>query len=145
VNGEPVRARVIVVGNNTYELSLFTLGERARIDAGELSLSTAAGWLPTTWEEQTARAFRIETGGTLVRAAIDGEPVVLEAPLELECLPGALRLLLPAEEGEAVMHDNPEPTEREQELANTDRQNEEEAARYPSDAQPDAPSEDAEE
>jgi diacylglycerol kinase family enzyme len=143
VNGEPVRARVILVGNNCYELSLFTLGERERIDQGQLFLWTAAGWLPTAWEQQTARTFTIETGGGRVRAAIDGEPVVLETPLELESLPGALRLLLPSAKGDE-MHDNPEATEREQELAQTDRQNEEESQRYPSEGQPDAP-DDAEE
>ena len=31
------------------------------------------------------------------------------------------------------MHDNPEPTETEQELAQTDRQDEEEGMRYPND------------
>jgi len=81
-----------------------------------------------------------------VRAAVDGEPVVFETPLELESVPGALRLLLPAgeEREDDAMHDNPEPTEREQELAQTDRQNEEESQRYPSEGQPDAP-DDAEE
>jgi len=39
------------------------------------------------------------------------------------------------------MHDNPRATEEEQEQAQTDRQDEEESMRYPSDAQPDAPSE----
>lgn len=95
VNDEPVRARVIFVGNNCYELSLFTVGERERLDAGELFLWTAAGPLPFTWEQRTARAFRIDTGGGRVRAAIDGEPVVLGPRIELESLPGALRLLLP--------------------------------------------------
>jgi len=42
------------------------------------------------------------------------------------------------------MHDNPEPTEEEQEQAQTERGNEEESMRYPSDAQPDPP-DDAEE
>lgn len=37
------------------------------------------------------------------------------------------------------MHDNPEPTEEEQEQAQTERGNEEESMRYPSDAQPDPP------
>ena len=37
------------------------------------------------------------------------------------------------------MHDNPEATEREQEQAQTERQNEEESMRYPSEEQPDAP------
>lgn len=95
INDEPVRARVIFVGNNCYELSLFTVGERERLDAGELFLWTAAGLLPSAWEQRTAPSFRIDTGGGRVRAAIDGEPVVLESPVELESLPGALRLVLP--------------------------------------------------
>ena len=35
------------------------------------------------------------------------------------------------------MHDNPEPTETEQELAQTERQQEEEGMRYPSHDDPD--------
>jgi diacylglycerol kinase family enzyme len=143
VNGEPVSVRVIFVGNNRYELSLFTVGERERLDAGELVLWTAAGWLPTAWEERIGRRFELETGGTSVRAAIDGEPVVLETPVTVESQPGALRLRLPADQGGSV-HDNPEATEEEQELAQTERQNEEESQRYPSEGQPDAP-DDAEE
>jgi diacylglycerol kinase family enzyme len=95
IDGEPARARVIFVGNNRYRLSLFTVGEREQLSEGELCLWTAAGWLPSTWEERTGRSFRIETGGARVRAAIDGEPAVVESPLEVESLPGALRLLLP--------------------------------------------------
>lgn len=95
VNDEAVRARIIFVGNNRYELSLFTVGERPQLDAGELSLWTAAGWLPSAWEARTGRSFRIETGGARIRAAIDGEPAVLESAFEVESLPGALRLLVP--------------------------------------------------
>lgn len=95
VNGEAVRARAILVGNNRYELDLFTLGARARLDEGVLDLRAAAGWWPTTWQEQVADRFRIEVPRKTIRAAIDGEPVVLEPPLELESLPGALRVLLP--------------------------------------------------
>jgi diacylglycerol kinase family enzyme len=143
VDGAPVRARAIFVGNNAYELSLFTVGARERLDAGELSLWTAAGWLPTTWEARTGTSFRIDARGTQLRAAIDGEPVVLDTPVEIEILPRALRLLLPAERGDAV-HDNPEASEDEQEQAQTDRYDEEESMRYPSEGQPDAP-DDAEE
>jgi diacylglycerol kinase family enzyme len=56
----------------------------------------AAGWLPTAWEEQVAARFRIEVPSGRVRAAIDGEPVVLDSPLELESVPQALRVLVPA-------------------------------------------------
>ena len=95
VNGEEVAARVLLVGNNCYEVSFFTLGERPRLDEGELHLWAAAGVFPTAWEERVDSRFRIELPGGKVRAAIDGEPVVLEPPLELESLPGALRILLP--------------------------------------------------
>ena len=144
VDGEPVRARVIFVGNNPYELSLFTVGARERLDTGELALWTAAGWLPTTWRERTGAAFRIDVRAHRDRAAIDGEPVVLDMPVEVEIRPGALRLLLPAQRGDAAVHDNPEATEEEQEQTQTDRYDEEESMRYPSEGQPDAPDDDAE-
>jgi diacylglycerol kinase family enzyme len=144
IDGEPVRARVIFVGNNAYELSLFTVGARDRLDAGELTLWTAAGWLPTSWHERTGTQFRIDVSAERVRAAIDGEPVVLDTPVAVEILPRALRLLLPAERGDDTVHDNPEATEDEQEQAQSGRYDEEESMRYPSEGQPDAP-DDAEE
>ncbi len=101
VNGEKVDARVLVVGNNRYELSLFTLGERQRLDEGLLQLWVAAGLLPTAWDERTEPAFRVELPGAHVRAAIDGEPVTLESPFVFESLPGALRLLVPQRAGES--------------------------------------------
>lgn len=95
VNGEAVAARALFVGNNRYELDLFTLGERERLDEGKLFLWIAGGVLPTAWDGRTARKLRIELPGPRVRAAVDGEPAVFEPPLELELLPRALRLLVP--------------------------------------------------
>lgn len=95
VNGEEVMARALFVGNNAYELDLFTLGERARLDEGQLFLWIADGVLPTAWERRTGSAFRIELTDSRVRAAVDGEPTVLEAQLELGLLPGGLRVLVP--------------------------------------------------
>jgi diacylglycerol kinase family enzyme len=46
--------------------------------------------------EWTARSLRVELGRPHVHAAVDGEAVVLEAPLELELRPRALRVLVPA-------------------------------------------------
>ena len=97
VNGDEVAARVLLVGNHRYELSLFTLGERERLDEGELHLWAAAGVLPRAWEERTSPRFRIELPGGTVRAAIDGEPITLDLPLELESAPQALRVLVPRE------------------------------------------------
>jgi diacylglycerol kinase family enzyme len=95
VNGEPLVARVIFVGNNRYELSLFTVGEREQLDEGCLDLWGAEGVLPTAWEERTAEHFTIELETRHVRAAIDGEPAVLETPIELRSESRALRMLLP--------------------------------------------------
>jgi diacylglycerol kinase family enzyme len=61
-----------------------------------LQLRTADGLLPTSWEERVEPRFRIEVPGGHVRAAIDGEPVVLDSPLELESVPQALRVLVPS-------------------------------------------------
>jgi diacylglycerol kinase family enzyme len=96
VNDEELVARVLLIGNNRYDVDLLTLGERERLDAGELQLWAAAGWLPRAWEERIASTFRIELASRAVRAAVDGEPVLLGSPLELESLSAALRLRLPA-------------------------------------------------
>ena len=95
VDGRPLSARVIVVASNHYELQLLSLGERERLDDGLLHLYAARGLLPRTWEERTGERFRIESSARRVRAAIDGEPVTLELPLELRVQPRALRVLVP--------------------------------------------------
>ncbi len=99
VNGEELVARVLLIGNNRYDVSLFTLGERERLDEGVLQLWAAAGVFPTAWEERVETRFSLELPRATVRAAIDGEPVVLESPLEVESLAGALRVLLPVAQG----------------------------------------------
>jgi diacylglycerol kinase family enzyme len=96
VNGEDIDARVLLVGNNRYELDLYTVGARTRLDAGELQLWAASGWLPRAWEERVAPRFELELDTAGLHAAIDGEPVILESPLELESLHRRLRLLRPA-------------------------------------------------
>jgi diacylglycerol kinase family enzyme len=95
VNGDAVAARALFVGNNRYELDLFTLGARAQLDEGKLFLWVAAGVWPTAWEERIDERFTIELPDARIRAAIDGEPVVLDSPLELESQPRELRVLLP--------------------------------------------------
>ena len=95
VDGEPVRARVLLVANNAYELSLFSIGERERLDEGRLYVYAATGVLPRTWDERSGERFELDVPGGKVPAAIDGEPVELETPLELAVEPGALRVQLP--------------------------------------------------
>jgi diacylglycerol kinase family enzyme len=94
VDGRPLAARVIFVGNNAYELDLFNVGERERLDEGLLHLYTLEGWLPRHWNDRKAESFTVETRES-VEAAIDGEPEELESPLRFEVRPRALRVLLP--------------------------------------------------
>jgi hypothetical protein len=96
INGRTVEARVIFVGNNAYELDLFDVGERKQLDEGVLHLYTLEGWLPSAWSDQKGERFTVETQAAKVDAAIDGEPVELESPIEFEIRPRALRVLLPA-------------------------------------------------
>ena len=101
VDGQPVRASVVLVANNEYKLDLFSIGARERVDQGMLSIYAARGLRRLRWTERKAAHVRIETRGSQTRAAVDGEPANLESPLELRVEPGALRLLVPREEREA--------------------------------------------
>jgi diacylglycerol kinase family enzyme len=107
-------ALVVLVANNDYRMtSMADLGERSRLDEGLLHayvieavdrralvamLARAAGGRleeAEGWVEWTGARFRVETRRPRVHAAIDGEPVVLESPLEFELRPRGLRVLVP--------------------------------------------------
>lgn len=96
VDGHPAEARVIFVGNNAYELDVFNVGERERLDEGVLRLYTLEGWLPTAWTDRKGTSFSVEIPDSKIEAASDGEPVELDSPLRFEVRPSALRVLLPA-------------------------------------------------
>jgi diacylglycerol kinase family enzyme len=106
IDGDPVTARIVVVGNNVYRLHPLELGSRPRLDGGILHLGIARGLLPRSWEERRATRFTIEADAPSLDVAIDGEPVRLRPPVELRVEPRALRLLV-AERGEDV-DDGPE-------------------------------------
>ena len=95
IDRQRVHARVVLVSNNRYELDLFSLGERERLDEGSLHCYVAHGWLPRTWEEQSGEHFVVDARAGRMRAAVDGEPEELETPLRFEIQPRALRVLLP--------------------------------------------------
>ena len=95
IDRKRVHARVVLVSNNRYELDLFSLGERERLDEGSLHCYVAHGWLPRTWEEQSGEQFVVDAQAGRMRAAVDGEPEELETPLRFEIQPRALRVLLP--------------------------------------------------
>jgi diacylglycerol kinase family enzyme len=64
------------------------LGLFGRAVAG--SLERAEGW-----GEWVAERFRLEASRDHLHAAVDGEPVILPAPLDFEVRPRGLRVLLP--------------------------------------------------
>jgi hypothetical protein len=85
----------VLVANNDYSLDLLSLGERARIDEGLLHLYIPHGLRRITWDERSCTELELGSPLTRLRAAIDGEPVELETPLQFRIEPGALRLLVP--------------------------------------------------
>lgn len=95
IDGSPVEARLALVANNEYKVELFSLGERERLDEGRLHVYLAPGVRPSEWEERTAERLRIDAERHRLSAAIDGEPVTLETPLEFSIQPRALRVLMP--------------------------------------------------
>jgi diacylglycerol kinase family enzyme len=94
LDGRELAARVVLVANNAYELTVLDLGARTRLDEGRLHAYVAEGWFPSTWEERSGERFTLEQAGEL-RAAVDGEPAHLESPVDLAVEPRALRILLP--------------------------------------------------
>jgi diacylglycerol kinase family enzyme len=117
VDGKPEQrlALVALVASNDYGGgSLAELGARERLDEGLLHAyvieavgrGALLGLLARTalgraeeaegLVEWTCERLEIESGRGRVHAAVDGEPVVLGMPLELEIRPRALRVLVPA-------------------------------------------------
>lgn len=95
VDGEPVDARVVLVSNNAYELSVLSLGERERLDEGLLHLYAPHGILRPQWEERSYTSLTVDARVGSLRAAIDGEPQVLTTPIEFRVAPSALTVRVP--------------------------------------------------
>jgi diacylglycerol kinase family enzyme len=92
VDGEPVHAAILLVGNNVYD----RIGRRGRLDEGVLSVYATAGFVPRAAIERKAQRIEITFPGLeQVDAAIDGEAVTLPAELRFAVRPLALRLLVP--------------------------------------------------
>jgi len=104
----------VVVSNNPYEFARWDrFGHRHRLDTGTLQIfmldaSTLyelerllAGTLFGAIEFRPAlrhwTSERLKMGvlGERVRAGVDGEPIIIEAPLRFSVDPGALRVLVP--------------------------------------------------
>ena len=100
IDGEHVTAHVVLVASNAYELDVFNVGARRRLDDGLLHLYVAHGLLPRSWEERSATQFTIDTRTPAVEAAVDGEPAYLKTPLRFTIERRALRVLVPPPLGE---------------------------------------------
>jgi diacylglycerol kinase family enzyme len=95
IDGRQVRARLVLVANNDYKRDLLSLGERERLDEGRLHVYVPHGFRRITWEEQSCTELEIGAPLPHLRAAIDGEPVELDTPLQFRIAPRALRVLVP--------------------------------------------------
>jgi diacylglycerol kinase family enzyme len=95
IDGQAISARVVLVSNNAYTLDFFSLGERERIDAGRLHLYVPTGLVRRAWVEREAERFTIDAAAGRLDAAVDGEPEVLDTPIDFAIEPRALRVLLP--------------------------------------------------
>jgi diacylglycerol kinase family enzyme len=95
LDGQGIDARLVLVSNNAYELNLFSLGARERLDAGRLHLYVPAGLVRRGWMEREGERFEVDAAAGRLEAALDGEPDALETPIEFTIEPRALRVLLP--------------------------------------------------
>jgi diacylglycerol kinase family enzyme len=91
IDGISTDANLVLVANNAYVLRPFALGRRECLDEGLLHLYVVDGRI----DERTGRRFTVAGAAAGLKAAVDGEPVTLEPPLEFTIEPSALRVLLP--------------------------------------------------
>lgn len=107
------RTPFVFIGNNEYQMQGFNIGERVRIDGGELSVYVAQrpsrfgllklalralfGRLRQTREFDIFRAGElvIETRHHRLRVATDGEVTVMAPPLRYRIRPAALPVIVP--------------------------------------------------
>jgi len=112
-----VRTPFVFVGNNRYEMKLFSLGARSVLDRGELSLYVARNvrrWgivrlalralvgrlrQDRDFEALTVPQVEVAMHRRIVRVALDGEVFRMESPLCYRLRPRALRVLAPKAPG----------------------------------------------
>ncbi|MGE3465877.1 MAG: diacylglycerol kinase family protein [Pyrinomonadaceae bacterium] len=105
----------VFVGNNRYEMDLFSIGRRERLDSGKLSiyfLHRGGRWgvIMLLWhtvtrrvrqwrdfEEVLTHSVTIQSRRKRLAVAFDGEVEVTEMPLEYKILPLALTVIVPKE------------------------------------------------
>jgi diacylglycerol kinase family enzyme len=103
----------VFVGNNCYDVDLFTVGTRGCLCAGELGLyiaNTQSRWgivrlairiglgrlkQSRDFELSCQKELWIESRKRALRVALDGEVVSLRPPLHYRTWPGALQVCVP--------------------------------------------------
>ena len=95
LDGEAVRATVVLVANNAYSLDPLTFGARERLDEGRLHVYVPVGVFQTSWRDRGTAELVVDAGSDRLSVAVDGEPDLLEAPIRFAIDPGALRVLVP--------------------------------------------------
>jgi diacylglycerol kinase family enzyme len=116
----------VFVGNNPYDITLTTLGQRKRLDTGELrvyftnrtgrfgllrlALRALLGRLEQSRDFNSLNVTElwIESPRHAIRTAVDGEVIRLAPPLHYQIRPGALRVLAPRDDlpGDATTRTN---------------------------------------
>jgi len=116
VDGHTLTGRTpfLFVGNNEYAMERLTIGSRASLDRGRLSVYATSrlgrwglvrlalrAWSGGLRQERDLLAFVttdlfVETRRSRVRVALDGEVIVLRPPLHYAVRARALRVLMPA-------------------------------------------------
>jgi diacylglycerol kinase family enzyme len=108
---------LVFIGNNRYEMEGLNIGERRRLDAGELCLFVAkrAGRVDLLrlafralfgrlheagdFDALITTQFLIETRKSGTSVSTDGEVRQMNGPLNYRTLPGALRVIVPIRNG----------------------------------------------
>lgn len=106
----------VFIGNNAYAMEGFEIGERARLDDGylalyltqhtgrfallRLALRALFRRLEPARDFASARArmFVVRADHALLRVATDGEVNLMDTPLHYRIRPGALRVVVPADQ-----------------------------------------------
>lgn len=88
IDGDAIETRVLLVANNAYTIEFPTIGARERLDEGALHV-----YVPG--DERVGERFVVDSAKGRLEAAVDGEPGVLETPIEFRIEPRALRVLVP--------------------------------------------------
>jgi diacylglycerol kinase family enzyme len=91
IDGHPVETSLVLVANNAYVLELPSIGARERLDEGKLHIYVPDAEPP----ERVGERFRVDAAAGRLEAAVDGEPDVLDTPIEFRIEPSALRVLVP--------------------------------------------------